>query len=700
MNATADPQIVQRATELRETLNAHNYRYYVLDDPTISDAEYDRLMQELVAIESRYPHLQTPDSPTLRVGAAPAAQFEQVAHAHPMLSLDNAFSAEQVLKFDSRVRRKLSHDASLDYTAEPKMDGIAVELIYTDGTLVEASTRGDGRTGEEITANIRTIPTVPLMLKASGQNPLPKRLEVRGEVIMSRTGFERLNRQRIDTNEPPFANPRNAAAGSLRQLDSRVTATRPLEIFCYGAGNPGELEAVTHGEMLAAISGWGLRVNPLIRSGLTIEAVLRYFEEIESQRQQLDYDIDGIVVKVDDLVLQRKLDENALAKNPRMRSPRWAIAYKLAAIQETTQVRAIKIQVGRTGVLTPVAHLKPVNVGGVTVRRATLHNIDEIARKDIRIGDTVLVERAGDVIPKVVKVIKSQRDGSEALFEIPSNCPVCNSAAVRLKNEDGSDAAALRCANFSCPAQLQERIFHFASKGALDIDGLGRKMVNQLVKEGLVSTFGDLFQLNVEQLEQLERIGPTSAANLVAAIDGSRKVGLARFLFALGIPLVGEHIAALLARRYSTIESLIKLAKKPETDIIETLGEIEGISDGIGKSMARFLKTPENLAMIEALLDAGLTVIPESVPTRQPLAGKSFVLTGTLPTMTRNAAKHAIEIAGGTVRSAVSSNTDFLVAGERAGSKLARARELGVPVIDEDALNQLLAQATAEDRNG
>lgn len=700
MNTNTDPHIVQRAAELRESLNAHIYRYYVLDDPTISDAEYDRLMQELMAIESHHPHLQTPDSPTLRVGAPPADQFEQVVHAHPMLSLDNAFSAQDVLRFDARLQRKLGREAPLTYTVEPKMDGIAVELVYAQGLLMEAATRGDGRTGEQITANVRTIPTVPLMLKASDRQPLPVRLEVRSEVIMSRAGFERLNQQRLDARESPFANPRNAAAGSLRQLDSRITATRPLEIYCYGVGNPGDLTLETQGDLLAALEGWGLRVNPLIRSGQEIEAILHYLQELEQQRGRLDYDIDGAVVKVDELALQQELDDLALAKNPRLRSPRWAIAYKLAATQETTRLVGIEIQVGRTGVLTPVAHLEPVKVGGVIVQRATLHNADEIARKDIRIGDTVLVERAGDVIPKVVKVITDQRSRGERSFDMPARCPVCGSAVARFKNEDGSEASALRCVNSSCPAQIQERIFHFAAKGALDIDGLGRKLVNQLVEKGLVTTFADLFQLHTEQLEQLQRMGPTSAANLVAAIDRSRQVGLARFLFALGIPLVGEHVAALLARHYGTIETFSDLAQQPEDDIITALGQLQGISEGIGKSIARFLKTPENMTMIAALRDAGLTVIPESVPTLQPLAGKAFVLTGTLPTISRNAAKQAIEAAGGTVRSAVSGNTDFLVAGKRAGNKLARARQLGVPVIDEDALNQLLAQATAEDRNG
>ena len=459
MPQNLDPQIIQKVDDLRKALHRHNYRYYVLDDPDISDAEYDRMMQALKQLEDDHPELASPDSPTARVGAPPLEKFESVAHTIPMLSLDNGFNDDDILDFDKRVRRNLGARDEILYTAEPKMDGVAVELVYENGVLATASTRGDGLTGEGITSNVKTIKTVPLVMQTGGAHAVPARLEVRGEVFIGLEAFKTFNQERIDQELPPFANPRNAAAGSLRQLDSKITAARPLEIFFYGVGIVEGIEFESHGQLLESLAKWGFRVNPLIRSAVTIAAVLDFYRELGENRHQLAYDIDGVVIKVDQIALQQRLGATS-------RSPRWAIAYKFKAIQETTTVEAIEVQVGRTGALTPVAHLKPVNVGGVTVSRATLHNQDEIQKKDVRIGDRVLVQRAGDVIPEIVKVIASARDGSETHFEMPAQCPVCDSAVVRMAGE-----AATRCINSGCSAQVKERIKHFASKAAFDIDG-------------------------------------------------------------------------------------------------------------------------------------------------------------------------------------------------------------------------------------
>jgi DNA ligase (NAD+) len=467
MPATIDPEIIANIQELRKTLHHHNYRYYVLDDPEISDSEYDRLMQELIRAEKANPDLASPDSPSARVGAPPLAKFESIVHTLPMLSLDNGFADDDIIEFDKRVKRYLNLQSEIIYTAEPKMDGIAVELVYEDGKLLAASTRGDGVTGELITANLKTIGAVPILMRTDRAYVVPSRLEVRGEVYIGIEAFKNWNAERMDQDLPPFANPRNAAAGSLRQLDSKITASRPLEIFFYGVGVVEDYVFESHWELLQALKKWGFRINPLIRPRISIKDVLKYHREFSEQRHQLPYDIDGMVVKVDSLSLQQQLGATT-------RSPRWAIAYKFQAIQETTVLEKIEIQVGRTGVLTPVAHLKPVNVAGVTVSRATLHNEDEIEKKDVRIGDTVLVQRAGDVIPEVVKVILSKRTGAEKKFSMPDRCPVCSAAVARLEGE-----AATRCINSSCSAQVKERINHFASKGAFDIDGMGDKLVDQ-----------------------------------------------------------------------------------------------------------------------------------------------------------------------------------------------------------------------------
>jgi len=674
-------QIIQKVDDLRKALHRHNFRYYVLDDPEISDAEYDRMMRELKRLEEDYPQLSSPDSPTARVGAPPLEKFETIAHTIPMLSLDNGFDDEDILEFDRRVRRNLNTRDEILYTAEPKMDGVAVELIYENGKLVTASTRGDGMTGEVITNNVKTIQTVPLVMQSDGLTAIPPRLEVRGEVFIGLEAFKKFNQERIEQELPAFANPRNAAAGSLRQLDSKVTAARPLEIFFYGVGFVADPEFESHSELLASLTQWGFRVNPIIRSAVAIENVLDYYRELGEKRHQLAYDIDGVVVKVDRLDWQRRLGATS-------RSPRWAIAYKFEAIQETTTLEAIEVQVGRTGVLTPVAHLQSVNVGGVTVSRATLHNEDEIQKKDIRIGDQVLVQRAGDVIPEVVKVIVSKRDGSETRFKMPGQCPVCNSPVVRMVGE-----AATRCINSGCSAQVKERIKHFASKGAFDIDGLGAKLVDQLVDKKLLSSFADIFSLDEKTLSQLERMGAKSAANLLNAIENSKSVTLARFLFALGIRHVGEHVAELLADHFHDLAALMDCPR-------EELESIEGIGPIVPERIAHFYRQRSNRQIINQLLESrqiinqllesGVTLKSAARMKSGRLKDRVFVLTGALQNLTRPRAKALIEAAGGRVVGSVSRNTDYVVAGDAPGSKLTKARELGVAVIDEAALKKLL----------
>lgn len=671
MSPNVSPQIIRQAETLRKALHRHNYRYYVLDDPEVSDAEYDRLMQELRKLEETYPEVASPDSPTARVGAPPLEKFDTVAHTIPMLSLDNGFKDEDILDFDARVKRNLKTQDDIRYTAEPKMDGVAVELIYEEGRLTTASTRGDGLVGELITANVKTIRSVPLIMQKSDLADLPPRLEIRGEVFIGHDAFKQLNRERIAQELPPFANPRNAAAGSLRQLDSKITAARPLEVFFYGVGTVAGFETDSHWELLKSLQDRGFRINPLIRPKISIQEALEYFLELNQKRHQLPYDIDGVVIKVDSIPQQNQLGATT-------RSPRWAIAYKFRAIQETTVVENIEVQVGRTGALTPVAHLKPVNVGGVTVSRATLHNEDEILKKDIRIGDAVLVQRAGDVIPEVVKVILSKRVGDEKKFVMPQSCPVCGASAVRIKGE-----AVTRCINSSCPAQIKERIKHFASKGAFDIDGLGDKLVDQLVEKGLVSSFADLFKLETETLAALDRMGPKSAENLMRAVERSKNIHLARFLYALGIRHVGEHVAVLLADYFDNLTQLMGCSEDELTDI-------EGVGPVVARSISKFFAQENNVANVQRLLDSGIQIKLQSPQEATTLAGKVFVLTGTLSSMTRRGAKEKIEALGGKLSGSVSRNTDFVVAGESPGSKLARARELGVKVIDEAALLEML----------
>ena len=673
MQKNIDPEVIKSVTQLREALHRHSYRYYVLDDPEISDSEYDRMMQELIRLETNYPDLSSPDSPTLRVGAPPLDKFETVEHSIPMLSLDNGFSDADIFEFDLRVKRSLDTDDTIFYTAEPKLDGVAVELVYENGRLISASTRGDGFRGELITSNVRTIRSVPMVLETGNGRENPSLLEVRGEVFIGKKGFKRLNDRRLDQNLPPFANPRNAAAGSLRQLDSRVTAKRPLEIFCYGIGSVADLDLKSHGDTLQALQELGFRINPNIRSKITIEAAIDCYRDLSERRSLLPYDIDGMVIKVDSLRLQRLLGATS-------RSPRWAIAYKFKALQETTQVLDIAVQVGRTGTLTPVAYLSPVKICGVTVGRATLHNEDEIRRKDIRIGDTVLVQRAGDVIPEIVKVITSKRTGEERIFKMPLNCPVCGSPVVRAQDE-----AALRCIDISCSAQIKEQIKHFASKGAFDIDGLGDKLIEQLVEKDLLFSYADIFRLEEDTLKNLDRMGSKSAVNILSAIEESKQITLSRFLYALGIRHVGEHVAGILARTFGRLEVLMNATP----DELET---IEGVGPVVAESVGSFFGAEENRKIVGEIITSGVQILGEGVQEAGTLSGKVFVLTGTLATLTRDEARKIIENAGGKVTGSVSRNTDYLVAGASPGSKLERAEALGVDIIDEQTLMKLMIE--------
>jgi DNA ligase (NAD+) len=628
------------------------------------------MMQALIELEAACPDLASPDSPTSRVGAPPLAAFETVAHSIPMLSLDNGFSDVDIIEFDRRVKKNLKTDEKVVYTAEPKVDGVAVELVYENGRLVSASTRGDGLNGEMITPNVKTIRSVPLVLENKMALPIPSRLEVRGEVFMQLEGFQSLNAERLSQNLPPFANPRNAAAGSLRQLDSRITAERPLEIFFYGVGVVTDLVLESHWETLDTLKSLGFRINPYIKPQISIQEAINYYIELSEKRHQLPYDIDGMVIKVDSLSLQHRLGSTS-------RSPRWAIAYKFKALQETTRVTGIEVQVGRTGALTPVAHLVPVNIGGAMVSRATLHNEDEIARKDIRINDTVLVQRAGDVIPEIVKVITSQRTGEEIGFNMPSKCPVCSSTVTRIDGE-----AASRCINIACPAQVKERIKHFASKGAFNIDGLGDKLVEQLVDRKLLFSYADIFYLNENSLQNLERMGTTSARNIINAVSNSKTIPLNRFLYALGIRHVGEHVAGVVAYAFRDLEKLFEATR-------EDLEAVEGVGPVVAESVVNFFKQEENRKTIDRILAGGVQVLQEAVKQAGDLAGKVFVLTGTLATLTRGDAREIIERAGGKVSGSVSRNTDYLVVGISPGSKFNKAKDLGVEIIDETAFRKM-----------
>jgi DNA ligase (NAD+) len=660
-----------RAALLRETLDRYNYRYHALDDPEVPDAEYDRLMLELRALETQYPELLTPDSPTQRVGAAPVAAFGAVRHRLAMLSLDNAFSEDDVRDFDRRIRERLGREGPIRYSAEPKLDGLAISARYENGVFVQGATRGDGETGEDITQNLRTIKALPLKLR--GARP-PLVLEVRGEVFMPLAGFERFNQEAIARGEKSFVNPRNAAAGSLRQLDPRMTAARPLDLFIYGLGvvEGGELPA-HHSETLQELRRWGFKICPQSRVVTGADGCLDYYREMGAQRPQLPYQIDGVVYKVDDLELQKQLGFIS-------RAPRWAVAHKFPAEEALTTVRDIEFQVGRTGALTPVARLEPVFVGGVTVSNATLHNMDELTRKDVRVGDTVIIRRAGDVIPEVARVLPERRVAGAQLVTLPSVCPVCGSPVVREETQ-----AVARCTGGRiCAAQRKEEIKHFASRRAMDIQGLGDKLVEQLVDGNWVRTPADLFALQTEQLSALERMGDKSAQKLQSAILAAKHTSLPRFLYALGIRDVGEATALALAQYFRDIGPL-RAAAEDEIQRVPDVGPV------VAKQVAAYFRDAENAGIVDRLLAAGITwPAPALTSADTELAGKTFVLTGTLQSLTREAASEAIVQLGGKVSGSVSKKTHYVVAGVEAGSKLKKAQQLGIAILDEVAFLKLL----------
>ncbi len=663
--------IEKEIEKLRDQIRHHEHHYYVLDDPEISDFEFDKLMRRLQDLEREHPELATADSPTRRVGGTPAEEFPKVRHSVPMLSLDNTYSVDELKDFDRRVR-ELSGRDKVEYVAELKLDGLSMALAYEQGLLVRGVTRGDGVTGEDVTANVKTIRSVPLRIDAK-KLKIPGRVrgfEVRGEVIMPRKAFEQLNAQREAAGEPKFANPRNSAAGTMRLLDSTLVAQRKLDMFLYYL-LAGERELfLEHWKALDALSKLGFKVNPNRRLCRSFDELLDYIQQWESKRDSLDYEIDGIVVKVNDTRLWEELGTTA-------KSPRWAVAYKYPARQATTRVLDIRAQVGRTGTLTPVADLEPVDVGGVTVSHATLHNMDEIERLGVKIGDAVLIQRAGEVIPQVVKVVKQAPDGRE--FRIPKECPVCGGEVFRAQGE-----VAYRCLNAACPAKLKESLLHFAGRRGMDIDGLGEALVEQLVDQKLVRDVADLYSLKLDQLANLERMAEKSASNLLEQIEASKKAELARVIFAIGVPFVGERTAQLLADHFGSLDKISKAAP-------EELEEVFEVGPKISQSVSQFFHEKRNREMLEKLRAAGLQFEPKKVSKKNGrLAGKQFVLTGTLPNHSRDEAQKMIEDAGGRVMGSVSKKTDYVVVGSDPGSKLDKAKSLGVQTIDEAELVKLL----------
>lgn len=662
--------VAKQVEELRRQLHYHNHRYYVLDDPEITDAEYDHLYRELAELEKKYPELITPDSPTQRVGGTPAGGFARVAHLAPMLSLGNAFSAEDLQAFDNRVRSSLGTE-QVEYVVELKIDGLALSLVYEEGRLIRAATRGDGTFGEEVTGNVKTIRSVPLTLSDSA----PPLIEVRGEVYMPRREFDRLNYERQAAGETLLANPRNAAAGSLRQLDPKVTAERALDIFIYGIGAREGVETATHSGTLEYLKSLGFKVNNNYRVFSSIAEVIDYCASWAEKRVDLPYDIDGLVVKLNSLAGQAQLGSTA-------KDPRWAIAYKFPAEQATTVVEDIFTRVGRTGVLTPTALLRPVRLAGSTVSKATLHNEDYIREKDIRIGDTVIIHKAGEIIPEVVAVIPGRRNGSERIFTMPDKCPECGEAIVREPGE-----AAHKCVHPACPALSREGLIHFVSRDAMNIEGLGPAVITALLDAGLIKDAADLYTLTEDRLLTLERMGKKSAQNLLAAITASKEAGLSRLLFALGIRHIGAKAAATLARHFGTIEA-VQAANAQEVTTVEEIGP------KMAESLVAWFALPANQELIQKLTSAGVKMTEDKPLTaaKQTLAGKTLVLTGTLPTLSRNEAAALIEKYGGKVASSVSKKTDYVVAGEEAGSKLEKARHLNITVLTEEELKELVGE--------
>ncbi len=665
-------QVKTRVEELQAILSEHNHRYYVLDDPMISDAEYDRLFRELQDIERAHPELLQSNSQTKRVGGAVLDEFSTLEHRIPMLSLGNALNENELREFYQRLR-KLSKLDDLELVGEPKLDGLGVELIYRKGKFEAGATRGDGYTGEDITENLKTIPQIPMDLHGTD---IPELLEVRGEVIISKKNFKKLNAERENSEEKLFANPRNAAAGSLRQLDSKITAKRPLEIFIYAPGKIEGYEYSTQWELLEQLKLWGFPLNPFNKILKNENDTIKYFHSMEADRESMPYDIDGIVVKVNNLALQSSL-------GMRTRTPRWAIAGKFKARQEITRIESIVAQVGRTGVLTPVANLGPVQLGGVVVSRATLHNQDEIDRKDIRVGDWVVIERAGDVIPKVIKVIKERRPKHTEPYHLPDTCPVCGAKVQRVEG-----GVAVKCVHRDCPAQLKTGIEHFVSKRAMNIDGMGEKIVDQLVDEGLINSVADIYNLQFKDLVALERFGEKSVNNLLRSIKASKKRSLANVIYALGIPNVGEYLARVLAEKFESLEKLFETKQ-------ETLVDIDDIGEIVAESIISFANDPDNRKMLEVLMEHGID--PKAGETgEQPLKGKTFVFTGSLEKITRDVAKDLVRNLGAKASESVSAKTDYVVSGESSGSKLEKAKELGVKIMDEEEFISFIKEFNIE----
>ena len=667
-----DKKTLQKIRDLREQINHHNHLYYVLDSPEISDAQYDRLFDELVELEKKYPELVTPDSPTQRVGAAPLSQFDTVRHSTPMLSLNKATSEEEFLDFHRRVV-ELSGvpEKEIHYTVEPKFDGLAVELVYRKGVFTIGSTRGDGVVGEDVTQNLKTVRTIPLKLRGKR---LPELVEVRGEVILNKEDFARLNREREKSEEPLFANPRNAAAGSVRQLDSKITGARPLSMYVYGIGRVEGKRLSNHWESMQFLKELGFKISQYVEICNTADQVKKFYDKLARVRDDLPYEIDGMVVKVNQFELQERLGELS-------RSPRWAVAWKFPPQQENTKVLGIIVSVGRTGALTPVAILEPVRVGGVEVSRATLHNEDEVKKKDIRIGDWVVIQRAGDVIPEVVSVVASKRTGKEKKFVMPDRCPVCGSKVERPEGE-----AIHRCTGIACPAQIKENLAHFVSKGAMDMDGLGYKYLEQMVDKKLISDQADLFFLKKADVMKMHRMGDKLAENILSAIDKSRNPSLTNLIYALGIRNVGYHLAGVLAKNFGSIDNLAKQS-------MEDLTQVREIGPILAESIYNFFHNPKNLKILEKLKKGGVKFPTEKATVKQtPLSGKTFVLTGGLESFSREEATKMIEEMGGRVTSSVSKKTDFVVVGKDPGSKYDKALKLGVKTISEEEFRKAIGK--------